>query len=192
MLCNPFVQHSATVPIFIFLCLWLIDFCLYFICILPKPCEFMCETLCCQCCGQFAETKDGAKITIKIPSYHSCFAAALLLKITPPTAALPHLSANRTSLHSSATSEQSLSVITWIHFHWQTAPDAAGSVLRNQMNFPKTKSSSLDVLCGRAPVCILYVQVFSEMFWLGTFPLETCSSVGREVVFAWHANSEVV
>lgn len=47
----------------------------------------MCETLCCQCCGQFAETKDGAKITIKIPSYHSCFAAALLLKITPPTAA---------------------------------------------------------------------------------------------------------
>lgn len=160
MPCNPFVQHSASLPIFIFLCLGLIVFCLYFICILPLPCEFTVLSVLWTLC----QTKDGAKITIKIPSYHHCF-AAVLLKITPPTAAgitSPISKQDITALLSNVWAE--LSIIAWIHFHQQIAPDAAGSVLRNQLSFSKTKSSSSEVLCDQAPVCILYVQAFSEMF----------------------------
>lgn len=56
-------------------------------CVLYASSQSPVSLWCCQCYGKFAETKDVAKITVKISHYHHCFAAALVLKVTAPTAA---------------------------------------------------------------------------------------------------------
>lgn len=132
--CNPLPWRNATLPISIFLCLWLIVAYLYFVCILPKPCEFMALSVLLYVCWDQRCSKSECETLLLAPLFCSCPSAEGYHSHSSGH----YLSYHQTEpiyLHPSAASPQSLGFVVWICFHWQYTPRAARLALRNEQHF---------------------------------------------------------
>lgn len=142
-LSNPLPQRSATLPISIFLCLWLIVACLYFICVLPKPCAFMVLSVLWYVCWDQRCSKHNCE-NFSLPPLFCCCPSAEGYHSHSSEDYLSyhqteHISIPQLLLHS-------LSFVAWICFHWQSTPGAARLVLRNEQSFSYPSSHKLNAV----------------------------------------------